>query len=268
MLIKSTSGGNQGEVTYRDTRDQPAPVPPPGELAQGLPLFGGLWVPSAWPGAFDWQWRIKSFYEVDQSENIWYFVHDGSSSGAGYFVGFDRSTNRPFGYIGDSGFRSDRPPRTAQIRPAQFAVTEGRVWEYAPGYSTTDLGRVYVSSGNRLLLVDLRKRTLRTAFETAEPIESVAFFLRRHGSDETSRTPALAVRTSRTIIVLNVEHGRMGSFTIPLDLQRMYQLNWYQLEGGDALAEIHQPRTSRANQKIDPRVLIQVTPDGSIQKPD
>ena len=40
----------------------------------------------------------------------WFFVHDGKPDGAGYFVGYERTSNRRVGFIGMSGFRTGPVP--------------------------------------------------------------------------------------------------------------------------------------------------------------
>ena len=40
----------------------------------------------------------------------WFFVHDGQPQGAGYFVGYERVSNRRVGFIGLAGFRSHSVP--------------------------------------------------------------------------------------------------------------------------------------------------------------
>ena len=49
----------------------------------------------------------------------WFFVHDGKPEGAGYFVGYERVSNRRVGFIGLSGFRSDPVPAARMDSRAQ-----------------------------------------------------------------------------------------------------------------------------------------------------
>ena len=42
----------------------------------------------------------------------WFFIHDEKPDGAGYFVAYERKSNRRIGFIGMSGFRTDPVPRS------------------------------------------------------------------------------------------------------------------------------------------------------------
>ena len=117
----------------------------------------------------------------------WFFVHDGKPQGAGYFVGYERESNRRVGYIGLSGFRSEPLPTEEWIPVRGELITDyshwssapypnylsGAVWEVRIERGDLPPRLVYVPSGNHLRLVDLAARTVTTVFESSEPIESV-----------------------------------------------------------------------------------------------
>ena len=49
----------------------------------------------------------------------WFFVRDEKPDGAGYFVAYERKSNRRVGFIGMSGFRIDPVPRADWIPRAR-----------------------------------------------------------------------------------------------------------------------------------------------------
>src|SRR5262249_5920964 len=117
---------------------------------------------------------------------VWYFVHDGKDEGSGYFVGYERTSNRLIGYIGLSGFRAQPIPPGEQIPVRGEVITNFAYWSSAPVsiHSGGVLGvrpdrsdvpprLVHVPSGSRLRLVDLADRTISTVFEAPAPITSV-----------------------------------------------------------------------------------------------
>ncbi len=95
----------------------------------------------------------------------WFFVHDGKPEGAGYFVGYERMSNRRVGFIGLSGFRSDPVPADEWIPVRGALIMDYSHWSSAPRWiysgrvqvprvDQSDLPPrlVYVPSGNRLRL--------------------------------------------------------------------------------------------------------------------
>ena len=201
LLIKSTPRGNPLGATYRDANNQAEPTPPVTKLVEAAYLTGGIWTLSSWVNELDWQARLRPFVDPDHAGIIWYFVHDGLQDGAGYFTGYDRASNASVGFIGESGFRSLRPPRSEWIRvrlgllstlpfwsPARIALVQGQVVDQGTLRCSIPPFWVYVPSGNRLRVVDLRTRTVNTAFQATEPIESFAIHSQPFSGD--SETPA------------------------------------------------------------------------------
>ena len=75
----------------------------------------------------------------------WFFVHDGKPDGAGYFVGYERVSNRRVGFIGLSGFRADPVPADewipvrgelivdySQLSSAPVSINSGHAWVLRP----------------------------------------------------------------------------------------------------------------------------------------
>jgi hypothetical protein len=139
-------------------------------------------------GGRDWDWRLRAFLDELHPDNVWYFVHDGRTDGAGYFVGYDKVEKRRLGFIGQSGFSLDRPPQKDWFPVERHLVRSPliKLWT-SIGVSKGGLGveldslekspipphLVFVPSGRELKQVDLSTRTVRTVLRTAEPIEGI-----------------------------------------------------------------------------------------------
>ena len=125
------------------------------------------------PGFFSrqagWAERLTAFVNEREPTVNWFFVHDGKPDGAGYFVGYERTSNRRVGFIGMSGFRSGPVPAADWIpvrgetdmssapvsiysRPGVGAPTRGRGCAAALGLSAirkpTATGRPRRTDGN------------------------------------------------------------------------------------------------------------------------
>ena len=138
LLVKSTPRGNPLNVSYRDLSGRAAPTPSAAELIEGTYLMGGSLTQGFSPMGLDSQTRLKVFADRQQPGVLWYFLHNGAIDGAGYFVGFDRPNNARVGFIGESGFRADRPPPGEQFPVEELfdgarQVLESRADRHQPG---------------------------------------------------------------------------------------------------------------------------------------
>ena len=106
-LIESVPADNLSQVTYRDLNGQVHEAPERDDQLPAVYLFGEHeGNRSSLSRELGWQQRIKVFLDEREPAAIWYFVHDGKPDGSGYFVGYERVSNRRIGYIGLSGFRT------------------------------------------------------------------------------------------------------------------------------------------------------------------
>ena len=62
--------------------------------------------PGFFSGQPGWTARLQLFVNEQEPDVNWFFVHDGKPEGAGYFVAYERESNRRVGFIGLAGFRS------------------------------------------------------------------------------------------------------------------------------------------------------------------
>jgi hypothetical protein len=115
-LIRSTPRGSLVSA-YRDLNggelaeaDNPPLVQPAwldvGGRASRLALFDLMLDRSL--SVANWSRRLRLFVDNSHPELYWFFVHNGRTQGAGYFVAYDRTQKRPVGCIGPAGFSATR----------------------------------------------------------------------------------------------------------------------------------------------------------------
>ena len=119
-------------------------------------------------------------------------------------------------------------------------------------------GWVYVPSGNRLRLVDLRTRTVRTVLQAPEPIESFGFCIPASGRSRESVARAVARRADHAHDRRIEAEPRYHSdvFAIPGESQRAALVFWYELADGQAIAEFDQPGGTVDDENIAPRHAV------------
>jgi hypothetical protein len=130
-LIQSFAMENASPITYRDLSGRLQVAP---ERNEQLPMVSMAGEHGA-PGFFfhpRWDQRIKPFVDAQVPTVNWFFVHDGRPEGAGYFVGYDRLSNRRVGYIGLNGFRSDPIPPDECIPVRAALIMDYAYWSSAP----------------------------------------------------------------------------------------------------------------------------------------
>lgn len=281
-LIESVSYDDRVHTTYRDVNGhEHAPIERK-NLVLGMYLHGE----SARPRELllnVWRNRIKVFVDEREPAAVWYFVHDGHPEGAGYFVGYEHISNRLIGYIGNSGFRAERPPSDQQI-PIRGTLDLNEWWSSETlavdnpnflGELRLDRGDVpprlvHVPSGKVLRLVDLGARTITTAFEAPAPIVSVSvpsFSSSYAGSESTKEQPIL-VWAGETIYKLNHQYQVMGTFTLPADVDHQTTVTWYETESGQSVVEcVRKPKAGEGHgdNTSTPTVYL-VAADGSIRQ--
>ena len=219
------------------------------------------------------------FEDGGRPVTFWYLVHNGELDGAAYFVGYNSKTNALDGYIGLKGFRTTKPP------PEELLPIDGRImgrsrygvvyrehyYFQAPYYSSgyvvggrTSGRMVYLLSENRLLEIDLRRRSVRVVFKSEELL-AVSELLRAVPPaelEDPTRPPALreylAVRSLDRIFVIDPNRGEHDTYAIP-DQWRDRQLTFYQLS--DKRALVHQSHRSR--QGISKNTLVWLDQQGN-----
>jgi hypothetical protein len=264
---------------YRDLDERPAETPRSNRMINGAYLVGAATRARRDTANLDWDNRLKVFVAGPEPGILWYFVHDGRKSGAGYFVGYGQLSKRRVGFLGQAGFRGQTPPVAERFPfrgslmpvympwgPSETSLNSGGFYTRAAGGERLPPSWVYVPSGNRLVLVDLDERAVRTVFETPESIDSIGFPMPAVGTEERSWPSAtLVVRTSSKVYALNRENSTVRVFDIPND-DRDEPLNWYELGEGQALAEFQRYGQNQEDWSINQHMLYWIAADGTIRR--
>jgi hypothetical protein len=270
-LIMTYPQDIRSPASFRDLNGRDHHLADRDEMLPAVYLAGEQATLSFYNSPLGWEHRLKEFVDEQDLTVNWFFVHDGKPQGAGYFVGYERVTNRLAGFIGLSGFRSHAMPASEWIPVrgelimgySQWSSETQRGWVIRSDRSVPPPRLVYVPSRNRLRCVDLAARTVATVFESPEPIESVAIgnvssFSNR---DLTNEQPIL-VRTRQKIYALSHQHEIVRDFTIPIEIDPRSTVLWYETGTGLALAEFSPPASTGAFTK---EIVYRIADDGAIR---
>lgn len=284
-MIESYPINDYSRRFLRDLEGRELPDEPSGGMIQFLYLSGE---PRPWPAALAglrWTERIRPFLDEQAPEAVWYFVLDESRDGTGAFVGYERVSNRVIGHIGLAGYRPGPIPAGERI-PAASQETYSLQWSSQPAsiYSLpaapVRLGPgdvpprlVHIPAGNTLRVVDLGLRTVRTAFESPEAIESVAVpYLNAYfgptGEKDRPASRAILVRTRGRLLRLDHAYNVIGEFAIPPEVPAEAALSWYEVRDGSAVVTFDPPMPDAAAYDYRKRrvMVYQVAADGVIRK--
>lgn len=271
---------NRVTTTYHDLNGGKVAQPDRENLLPAISMAGEHDRPGRFSSRAAWQQRLKQFINEREPGVNWYFVHDGKEDGAGYFVGYQRESNRRVGFIGLNGARPDPVPANEWIPVRGTLVADYSLWSSAPitiYWSGRDrelkLGPldlpprlVYVPSGKLLRQVDLAAGTVTTVLETPDPIESPGIpALDFWAGGRAVKEQPILVRTKNQIYVLDHQHRVVRQFAIPAEIDRRIPMMWYEPRNGQAIAVFVARMASpepggRAN-----RIVYRVAADGTMQ---
>jgi hypothetical protein len=196
--------------------------------------------------------RIVEFADPQSPPIYWYFIHDGARDGRGYFVGYNSRNKLCVGFVGRNGFCSEEPPveqwipmdgakmatRTGFSRSIRFDSRNGT--DHVLAYSPYHIAMI---SGNQLIEVDLRERSVTTLLKSADVMSmgmlttapiSKAGEENRHADLREKR----AVRTADRVFVLDASEKLSSTYVIPEAL-RDEDFTLYELSGGTALVTVN-----------------------------
>ena len=265
-LIHSYRFDDPSLSTYHDLSGRVQDPPDGTNVLQGVYMPGGEGRPGIFADRLPWQQRLKVFVNEQEPVVSWYFVHDGKQEGAGYLVGYERESNRRGGFIGMQGFRSDPVPIDDWIPVRSALMADYSQWSSAPisiYWGSTRLGPralrpgqrdlpphlVFIPSGNRIQLVDLSTRSVKTVFQASAPIEALGV----PPLSTSSKEQPILVRAGQQIQTLDHNYKTTRAFTIPNEVDRSDRgVTWYEIDNGQAIA-------------ITPRTVYRIAVDGTIQ---
>lgn len=202
------------------------------------------------------------YREAVVPQAAWYLISEGGPSGRGYFVGFNRSTNRSLGALGRKGWTTGAPPREDQfvlgnlfhgktcqlLQPRDGSGSENFLW--------------FLLDGDDLVSVNLHTRAVRTVatFSEAKFMALVNIFTREsarrialRGIEE--HTPAdapvgnpvkLIVWSGNELSLVNPLSGERTDFALPETAPRDGTMQLYAIhEGQLAVSYADSQETSR-----------------------
>jgi hypothetical protein len=274
LLIQSIPHENRTEATLRDLNGRIHEDTggnnwlPPVDVTGEDPKTGYLSPRSGWDS------RLKPFVDEQEPTVNWFFVHDGKPEGAGYFVGYERTSNRRIGFLGMSAFRTDPAPPADWIpvygeprSSASLSIYSGHGFSLRPDRWDVPPRWVYVPSGNHLRMVDLAARTITTVFETPEPIVAAGIpWLAALSAGHPAKEQSILVRTTREIVELDQKYHVIKVFTVPTEVDPRSQLQWYEMGNGQAIAIFSPHWSTKEPVNRSRRMVYRIAGDGAIQE--
>jgi len=217
-------------------------------------------VRSGWPD------RIQSFNDGREPAIYWYFIHTGERNGHGHFVGYDSKLKLRVGYIGVAGFSRGEPPpeQSFPVNGPRVAAAidiqspSSRYYRYGtgvPDYEVTSEHHepikpwlVYLVSGDRVLEIDLRERSVQTVIES-DAIVSIRVSRRRFPfpKEEEPMRPVhrrlyLAIRLQDRVQVIDPRGEERLTYLLPEEVQAR-ELTFIERSDGTAIFESQPRRT-------------------------
>jgi len=273
LMIQSIPPQDLSLATYRDLQGRLQDVPDNDDLLQAVTMSGEHRTANFLSSRSGWDQRLMVFVNEREPTVNWFFVLDGKPDGAGYFVGYERSSNRRVGFIGMSGFRTDPVP-TADWIPmrgepgssAPVSMYSGRGWLVRLDRFDMPPRLVYVPAGNHLRMVDLAARTVMTVFETQEPIVAVDVpWLTQSSTGHVTKEQHILVRTNHHIHEIDQKHHVIRVFTIPRDVERRSSVQLYEIDNGHAIAVSYRFSSTRRRDNLSKQTVYRIAKDGAIQ---
>ena len=155
LIIQNYDLDDPSHITYHDLEGHAEGAPGSEDQIRPVSMSGEPEKMRYFTPQPDWSSRLMSFFNEQEHDVNWYSVRDGKPDGAGYFVAYNRMTNRRMGFLGMSGFRADPLPRAEWIpmhgEPTSSmagSIFSGRAWSYyRPERWDVPPHWVYVPSG-------------------------------------------------------------------------------------------------------------------------
>ncbi len=272
LLVQSYPTDHPGEWTFRDLEGRPQVAPDHDDQIPAVYLSGEPRKAGYFTTRPDWNSRMKPFLNEKAPDINWFFVYDGKPDGAGYFVAYDRPSKRRIGFLGMSGFHAEPVPPADWIPvhglPASsvpLSIYSNR-WSMNPGLHDIPPRWAYAPAGNVLRKVDLAARSVTTVLEDQEPIVAVGVpgISSWYGGSPTKERTVL-VRTTHQIQELDRNDHAAKVFTIPSGVDRQSQVEWYELENGQAIAVIDMVRPTGEENSLPRRMVYRISSDRTIQ---
>jgi hypothetical protein len=203
--------------------------------------------PRRWyDGPRTWAGRVSWVSDGRMTPTTWRVIRDATDEGRTYFAGYDGASMLDVGYVGRGGFRGNLPaagdqfalgPEDLNYFGGAHMAGSGMSGNYRVDDREGSLKSwcVYLIDGERVVEVDLRKRSVRTLMESPDVI-SLGLLYRAVGNseDDTARGEGklggrLAVRLTDRIEVINPSGEERTTFQLPDKLRNAKSLTAYQV---------------------------------------
>jgi hypothetical protein len=271
---------NLSNVTYRNLDGSARTVDDRKRQTQPISLYGarepgGFWSSPGWWG------RIWAFANEREPAAVWYLMTDGGSPASGWFVGYERVSNRRIGYIGLAGFREQPVPPEERFPLDANAGYAGASSSFHMGINTNGSRTppridpqdvpprlIYVASGNLVRVVDLAEGTTSTAFEAPAPIASVGVpTLSTYYGYEPPKEPIILVRAGGKVYSLDRASKVVGVVPLPAEIGARDIVTWHAIGDGRAVVttNIAPPDDEDAPRDVTNTRVYQLAADGTIQ---
>jgi hypothetical protein len=279
---------------------KPLPNQDDDEFLNAASLAAPVKPPRLFETPISWSERIAGISDQQRMATAWYLVRDDRPEGRCYLAGFDEKSKLPVGYMGRQGFGRTMPlvddwfdldRRTLGWNNGAVATMNsiqpgGLAINYGPASATVNEKlppwQLFLIDGDKLLEIDLRKRSLRTILESTglvavttllEPLHAA----RADAPDDNNTPPAategdetnndssdivrqaakIALRTTDRIMLLDPRTSAQSQYSLPQSM-REKAIQVYSTGSGQLIVQ-------SADDYFKPH-LVWLTADGSVAR--
>jgi hypothetical protein len=174
-----------------------------------------------------WMWRLSGFQNPGPTPNYWYLVQEDPSTGKAYFVGYHPNSNRQIGFLGRSGFRSEKPQVDDQFDLPQRLLVQAGLVPLArsrgdqPSSYDRDWPQQYLIDDGGLRKIDLTRQSVASV-----PLSGKAVSLGQYNhltavADDrrTTSEPRLVVRLPDALQIMNTAAEPIRSIELAAPLR-------------------------------------------------
>ncbi len=290
-VIVTFSVNNQIDVSRRTIEGKPWPNEYENWLS-GAHYSGSKQEPGLIDFPLPWKERFSGGTDGKKPPTAWYLLRNAEPQGQAYFMGFDAFSKLPIGYIGRKGFRATLPPASEhflfpealnRMRPGSGEMVGSqyfdswqivRYWRHSLNSDQRILPwLLYVAEADRLLEVDLRKRTVRTSLELPgirklsqlwEVVPKTPEQENEAAKPETIKTERrFGILTDDKIVIYDPPTGEQHEFALPEDKKFTDgAFNAYLLSPRQILLSYNDGYWEQGGVQQ----LLWITPDGKVER--
>ena len=202
-------------------------------------------------GPRTWKGRLSQVSDGRPAPTLWMLVRDATDEGLTYLAGYDAASQLSVGYIGRSGFRGEPPAQDEQFALGPEALTSyygahvagaglGGVSRQPDNEGVLRIWLVFLIDGERVVEVDLRKRSVRTLMESPDLVSLSLIYRPLQGEGAARRgvgnlAGRLAVRLNDRVEIINPAGEDRATFPLPEALRQAKSMSAYQISDDELL---------------------------------